>query len=139
MKNSLDKKYYWQAVLEEVLNKDNLKHPIVYTTVRNVELEEERARLDKRNQRRKQARPRSEKRITYLLRCAQEDIEFTQREMQVAKLFLLGKTAQQVADELKLTIRTIEYYTHNMRQKLFCKHKRDLVEKLKQFDCVELV
>lgn len=136
MKDALKQKPYWQAVLEEVLNKHNPDYPMVYTTVRNVELEEERKRLGKRKQRR--VKPRSEKRITYLLTCANAEIQFTQREMDIAKLFLLGKTAQETADTLHLAIRTIEYYTKNMRQKLFCKHKRHLVEKLKELGCAEM-
>lgn len=134
MKNPLKDKYYWQAVLAEVLNKNNPDHPIVYTTVRNVELEEERERLDKRNQRRMQAKSTSKIKAKYSFNYAQQEIVFTKREMQVAQLYLQDKTTLQVAEQFQLTTRTVEYYTCNMRQKLGCEHKHALVKKLKEIN-----
>ena len=62
---------------------------------------------------------------------------FTQRECQCAELVLEGHTAKRIARMLGLSNRTIEYYLHNMKQKLRCKTRLQLVSTLIQTDFIE--
>ncbi len=59
-----------------------------------------------------------------------EDIYFTHREAQAMALFLKGYTNADVADRVKLSARTIEYYLSNMKAKLACKTKNELMKKI---------
>lgn len=58
------------------------------------------------------------------------DVYFTQREFQVAKLLLCTKTIKEVADKMQLSLRTVEFYVHNMRAKLKARNKAALVAML---------
>lgn len=53
---------------------------------------------------------------------------FTQREAECMVLLLKGKTIDSVAALLKLSPRTIEYYIKNMKAKLGCRTKFELVD-----------
>jgi DNA-binding CsgD family transcriptional regulator len=56
-----------------------------------------------------------------------KDIYFTQKEAECMALFLKGKTVATAAEILKLSSRTAEYYLNNMKQKLNCPTKSDLI------------
>ena len=55
-------------------------------------------------------------------------VYFTRREAECMVLLLKGKTINGVATTLKLSPRTVEYYVKNMKSKLGCKTKFDLVD-----------
>lgn len=48
------------------------------------------------------------------------------RERECVRLLLQGKTAQETADDLMLSRRTVEYYFENIKNKLTCLNKREL-------------
>lgn len=52
------------------------------------------------------------------------------RQQQCANLLLQGMTAKQIAKELNLSGRTIEHYIENLKKKLQCKNKAQLLCKL---------
>ncbi len=52
----------------------------------------------------------------------------TRREAECMALLLKGKTINSVANILKLSPRTVEYYIKNMKSKLGCKTKFELVD-----------
>lgn len=56
------------------------------------------------------------------------DAHFSQREAECMIYMMEGKSAKRIARQLDLSPRTIEFYIENMRQKLNCHTKYDLVE-----------
>jgi DNA-binding CsgD family transcriptional regulator len=53
---------------------------------------------------------------------------FTKREAECMVLLLKGKTISSVANILNLSPRTVEYYIKNMKSKLGCRTKFELVD-----------
>jgi len=56
------------------------------------------------------------------------DAYFTRREAECMVLLLKGKTINSVADILELSPRTVEYYIKNMKFKIGCRTKFELVD-----------
>ena len=115
--------HYWQAVLGEVANKHDKNYPFYYTTLYE---QSEKYRF-----------PLSERRTalsTYGLGCRYPDVHFTQREAECMVYLLKGMTNAFVAELMGLSPRTIEYYIKNMRTKLCCKNKNELVQRVKGSD-----
>lgn len=52
----------------------------------------------------------------------------TLREMECLKNFLKGQTAKETASEFQLSPRTVEHHMNNIKAKLKCKSKRDLIK-----------
>lgn len=57
-------------------------------------------------------------------------VYFTPREAETITLLLRGGTIASVADTMHLSARTIEYYIKNMKQKLHCRTRPELIEKV---------
>ena len=55
-------------------------------------------------------------------------VYFTKREAECMVLLLKGKTINGVAAELTLSPRTVEYYIKNMKSKVGCRTKFELVD-----------
>jgi len=111
---------YWQAVLKEVLNKNageicyftNLKTP---NYVMNIH------KLHKISARQNQ-RLGIKFANTYL----------TRREAECTIHIIHGKTIDGIASELSISPRTVEFYIKNVKAKLHCRTKPELIEKIMQ-------
>ena len=57
----------------------------------------------------------------------QKNVELTERQLQCAEYLLQGKTAREMAELLGLSRRTVEYYLCNVKSKLECKNKAELI------------
>ena len=57
--------------------------------------------------------------------------KLTNREIEYARLLLLGKTAKEIAVHLQQSPRTIEHRVDGLKSKLYAKNKTDLIIKLK--------
>ena len=57
-------------------------------------------------------------------------IKLSNRERQCAYLLMKGMTAKEIAIYLQLSSRTIEIYLHNLKSRLHCKNKTELIIKL---------
>lgn len=62
------------------------------------------------------------------------NIYFTQREADCMVQLLQGKKNAEIAGALNLSCRTVEFYLNNMRSKLHCKTRRDLVAQVLESD-----
>lgn len=62
----------------------------------------------------------------------------TSREVDVLRLLLLGRTALRIADELKLSQRTIESYIITLKLKLQCETKGDIIATCFQYGLTHL-
>lgn len=58
----------------------------------------------------------------------------SKRQMECCKLLLQGKTLKEIADALCLSARTVEYYIGNVKNKLNCKNKAELIKKLLSYN-----
>lgn len=61
-------------------------------------------------------------------------IYLTQREAECMLNFLKRKTVTEAALELNLSPRTVEFYLKNMKTKLECKSKSELIHKVRESD-----
>lgn len=66
--------------------------------------------------------------VVYGLGDKYGSVYFTKREAECMVLLLKGKTISNVANVLNLSPRTVEYYIKNMKSKLGCRTKFELVE-----------
>lgn len=57
-------------------------------------------------------------------------MSITKRQLQCAKLLLSGKNNRQISELLHLSARTVEHYLNNLKMKLKCKNKTELIIKL---------
>ena len=65
------------------------------------------------------------------------NIYFTGREAEVMVQLMQGKTLNAAADNLDLSPRTIEFYVKNMKAKLACRTKSELIGKVFASDFVK--
>ena len=68
-----------------------------------------------------------------------EDHYLTHREAQCMLLFIRGKTVDKVAKCLALSPRTVEYYLNNMKVKLKCRTKSELIGRIMETRFLEKV
>lgn len=64
------------------------------------------------------------------------NIYFTQREAECMHELLQGKTNAEIAAALSLSVRTIDFYLSNMRIKLKCRTRKELINKVLNSDFV---
>lgn len=106
---------YWDKVLDEVLNK---------RAVRLFTINHSYSSSNKKESKSKQRR----KHRMYKLGEKFNDIYFTRREAECMAQLLKGKSMRGTAKVLNLSIRTVEFYVKNMRRKLNCRTKFELVD-----------
>lgn len=75
----------------------------------------------------------------YFLGESYRNIYFTGREAEVMVQLMQGKTLQAAADTLNLSPRTIEFYVKNMKTKLGCRTKSELIGKVFASDFIQHV
>lgn len=117
---------YWEAVLKEVLNKDNPDYPSYFTCVRQ---RGEHVRTNNRVPRARRARTpeKSAARKFYVQDNSQGPVYFTYREAQTIWHALRGHSVKTTAVKMGLSPRTVEFYMKNMRLKIELKSKQALL------------
>jgi DNA-binding CsgD family transcriptional regulator len=108
---------YWDDVLKEVLNKDS-KHRFTNLGEENNEKPRRRRRSDQTKRRK----------IMYQLGEKFKNIHFSKREAECMVHLLKGKSIRGAAKLLGLSPRTVEFYVANMKNKVNCRTKFELVE-----------
>lgn len=114
---------YWDAVLKEVLNKHSSSHKFSFTNIKTTDVIK-----IKKNRRNPQKFPLGEK---------YKNVYFTSREAEVMLGLLQGKTLFAVALSLGLSPRTIEFYVKNMKSKVNCRTKSELIGKIFHSDFIK--
>lgn len=111
---------HWEALLEEVLNKgQTLNYP-----------------RDPQNNSQQNYNRKIKK---FFLGNEYKNVYFTNREAEVMVQLLRGKTLSATAIILNLSPRTIEFYVKNMKTKLACRTKSELIGKVFASDFVKNV
>lgn len=122
---------YWDAILYEVRYKHSPHCFFAFTSLGGDEDEaaSTRRKLQKRN-----LAPVARK--SYPLGASYFETHFTQREAECIVKLLSGKPNDEVASEMALSKRTIEFYIKNMKSKLHCHTRQELIDKVAKIDCV---
>jgi len=107
---------YWKAIIQEVVNKEKLTHPLRLTnTVANNDPEndiEKPARIIQR----------------YYLSEPYEKVYFTFQEARCLLHCKKNSRYKSISQALNISERTVEFYLKNMRGKLRCKTKKELLQ-----------
>ena len=111
--------HYWNHLVQEVLTKKKNKEAAALATMASgaAWVEDQRVMLPKRR---------------YVLDEERQQLYLTYREAQCMLLFIHGKTVIKAAHCLSLSPRTVEYYLNNMKAKLKCRTKSELIELILQ-------
>lgn len=122
--------FYWKSVVQEVLNKNNKAYSFYFTDVPSMYPDTENhdfsnGALDQKNSYRQQ-----KKKKNYYLQEGREGVYFTRREAECMVHCMHGKTIPGAAESLGLSPRTVEFYLKNMKVKLNCRTKSQLIEKV---------
>lgn len=121
---------YWQRILHEVLNKEDESCEFKFTNVGEYQLRKKE--LSRESQDKKVSRKK-----IYPLDELNQGKYLTQRELECMLGFLNGNTINQVAHKLDLSPRTVEFYLNNMKRKLKCRTKTELINKFNQLDLMQ--
>lgn len=127
---------YWDIVLKEVLNKKPQENAFSLTNLAELQCKQNakfKLKSDKLLNKPKKVLK------SYFLGDKYKNVYFTKREAECMVLLLKGKTINKVASELILSPRTIEFYLKNMKNKLGCHTKFELIELVQGSDFMKNV
>ncbi len=118
---------YWDMILKQVLDKKSSAQECTFSGIKDYSpciisgmVRQEQIKI---------SRPRGAKK--YPLGESYPNVYFTEREAQTICHFLYGRTTAEVATILGLSRRTIEFYVKNMKTKLNCRLKSELLCKVR--------
>jgi DNA-binding CsgD family transcriptional regulator len=126
---------YWDKVVSEVTGEDDGQCTFSYTNVRlykklpKAKIDEHADLVEERGCVRKK----------YYLGANFPELYFTQMELNTLIHVFGGGSTAQIALELSLSKRTVEYYMKNMKVKLGCKYRAELMTKVLSSDLIELL
>lgn len=123
---------YWEHVLEEVLNKDNPNYEFRFTN-----LGEARRKVKRPPRRSRKRKTKKSSTKLYYLGPKYPNIYFGKREAECLLGIMNGDKVAEVAKVLRLSIRTVEYYIKNMKDKIFCRTKKELIKKVRETQFLE--
>lgn len=121
---------YWEQILSEVLNKD---YPFGFYGFIPRKIVKSGAKQKKMTGKRK------EDMKIYALGTNYPHLYLTQREAECMLNLINGRTISATATALALSSRTVEFYVNNMKKKLDCRTKSDLIEKILKTDFMRYV
>jgi DNA-binding CsgD family transcriptional regulator len=121
---------YWDKLLKEVLLSRELGSKSF--SFIGIDQDEHRYASIKRTMK----IPRSPSKV-YWLGPKYEGVYFSRREAECMVQLLKGKTVHKVAEAVHLSPRTIEYYLKNMKAKIGCRTKFELVEMVSDSDFLQ--
>ena len=117
---------YWYSVLDEVTHKDESEHAFLLTQSGrlNLKLPVDELSISVFKERRDLR--------TYYLGDSYPELYLTKREAECMFWLIQDCTIAQTASHMGLSARTVEFYMKNLKTKLSCHTKKDLVEKILQ-------
>ena len=83
------------------------------------------------------SKPLKDKLLSIIQDVEMPDIQFTKREMDVAKLCSAGKINKEIADELGISVRTVESHKNNIFKKLGINNTVELVQYMNMTQNIE--
>lgn len=139
---------YWNKVLEEILNKHDPFYFTAFTNVRECATFQDFSlcEVGKTNKNTFIHRGSAKKHTQimqgnkkYYLGEKFPDAYLTRREAQIMLCFLHGMSTTKAARLFDLSRRTVEFYISNMKIKLNCQFKSDLINKIMDSDFLKCV
>jgi DNA-binding CsgD family transcriptional regulator len=136
---------YWDTLLKEVLNKRNPSAFVNTDKQAKLQImENDPLKAFSKQLHAQKSLPKKQTQIVgkirkYKLGDKYPDIYFTKREAQVAFYFVRGMSTVQVATLLRLSRRTVEFYVNNMKVKLDCRFKSQLISTIIRSDFLKLI
>lgn len=121
---------YWEMLLEEVLEPHKPRY-FTFANIGNKQVGSKTMIIDKSTEFRE--------RHMFKLGDKYPKVHFSKREAECMMRLLQDMLVREVADELGLSVRTVEYYIVNMRKKLGCRTKSELLCKVANSDFIELI
>ena len=124
---------YWQSVLDEVSHKDDNAH--TFLTPHGVQLTNRVDALlsdDALNFSKETRELRS-----YYLGDDYPNVYLTKREAETMFWIVQELTIAEAAEKMHLSARTVEFYVKNMKLKLSCANKKELIEKVLDSDLLQ--
>lgn len=107
---------YWEALLKEIQEQKSLPQVLSNCSKKNaLKVGEQKPKIEYKK---------------FFLGEPYENIYFTMREAEVMVQLIYGKTITAAAAILNLSPRTIEFYVKNMKTKLACRTKSELIGKV---------
>lgn len=119
----------WQDMLAAISENGNKTTPVLQSApTKSIYIHHE-----------KSSRRRSARVSKYYCQLDDEAVHFSKREVQTMELIMDGLTVPKAAGKLNLSPRTVEFYVKNLRSKLKCVSKRELVLLLKQQNILDKI
>lgn len=122
---------YWEMVLNEVVNR-KMSGEFRFTNFGCMAAVDK----DRKNGKKLLNRRKPE---GFKLGNKHPDVKFSRREAECLVKFLQGMTVRDTAEALGLSPRTVEFYVKNMRQKVGCRTKSELINIVANSDFVLLL
>jgi DNA-binding CsgD family transcriptional regulator len=107
---------YWHKLLDEIGNRE-IPNKNIFTTI-----------MEQTSNYSAQALKEQKPNLSYKLGADYQNVYFTYREAQCMLYILKGHTFNSIGNELQLSPRTIEFYVKNMKKKVGCKTKYQLID-----------
>lgn len=130
---------YWNKVLEEVLNKNNPRYAMAFTNAKECAINEADKNTPVSIHAAKKHTQIAGANKKYNLGEKFPGVYLTKREAQIMFYFLHGMSTTKVATLLDLSRRTVEFYINNMKSKLNCQFKSELISRVMQSDFLKLI
>lgn len=113
---------YWETVRKEVINSSNENYPFHFTNMGYWQQKRKHSTASCiKIQQKKVAAPKY-----YLLNSDIGPIVLTRREAQCLYFLETGLNTPQISKKFLLSLRTVEYYTHNAKKKIGCRGRQNL-------------
>lgn len=122
---------YWDQLLEQVRAKSCHQEALIYAS----NIEAVCQRQESIDLRRRENRPMKQ----YRLGGEFGQLCLTFREAQCTYFFIKGHTMRAIAERLGLSARTVEFYLENIKTKLNCVNKSDLISRVLESDFMKNV
>ena len=120
---------YWDVVLQEVLNKNLPGYVFIFTNFTDVLSHKV---IKQEGQKRYYTK-------IYTLGEKYQNIYLTQREAECVIYLLKGCTIKKVAEKLGLSACTIEFYINNIKAKLKCRTRIELLSHIKNSQFMDII
>lgn len=125
---------YWDTILDEYANKHKKEHTFLYTSYgMKTERETEKNSEKIKGERKKKVAKK------YRLGEQYPDIYITSREYDCVTQLQKGKTIKGIARLYDLSPRTVEFYIKNVKVKMSCTARDELLEKLSNINLEEFI
>ena len=121
---------YWLNVLDEIQHYREPSYVCLYTNLREKGHFEEKYDLDDPFP--NPAPPKKPPRLQFLLHGLPNQLHLSQREAECIFFLLRGLTIKKVGGILDLSPRTVEFYLKNIKAKLACKKKSEVLHLVRQ-------